>query len=36
MIVTFDIVYLKELFMTGQCSDKHHRFQPQIAKKMQK
>lgn len=36
MIVTFDKVYLKELFTTGQCSDKHHRFQPQIAKKYAK
>ncbi len=36
MIVTFEKKYLKELFETGQCSDKKHRFQPQIIKNYRK
>ena len=30
MLVTFDKEYLKELYVSGKCSDKKHRFQPQI------
>lgn len=30
MIVTFEKEYLKEMFECGRCSDKKHRFQPQI------
>lgn len=33
MIVKFEKVYLKELFETGKCSDKHHRYQPSVVKK---
>jgi len=33
MVVTFQEEYLKELYRDGQVRDKHHRFQPQIAKK---
>lgn len=33
MIVTFEEDYLKELYEEGKCHDKHHRFQPQIARK---
>lgn len=36
MIVTFEKVYLKELFEIGRCSDKKHRFQPQIVKNYRK
>ena len=36
MIVTFEKKYLKELFETVQCSDKKHRFQPQIIKNYRK
>lgn len=36
MIVTFEKKYLKELFETGRCSDKKHRFQPQIIKNYRK
>lgn len=32
MIVTFEKSYLRELFEQGSCSDKKHRFQPQIVK----
>lgn len=32
MIVTFEKTYLKELYEIGHCSDKKHRFQPQIIK----
>lgn len=32
MVVTFEEKYLKELFELGRCSDKKHRFQPQIIK----
>ncbi|CDD91550.1 uncharacterized protein BN604_00790 [Bacteroides intestinalis CAG:315] len=28
MLVTFDKEYLKELYVSGKCSDKKHRFQP--------
>lgn len=33
MIVTFVKLYLQELYVTGQSSDKKHRFQPQIVTK---
>ena len=33
MIVTFEQVYLRELYEKGQASDKKHRFQPQIVRK---
>ncbi len=32
MIVSFEEEYLRELFEKGRCSDKKHRFQPQIIK----
>ncbi|WP_291529609.1 type II toxin-antitoxin system RelE/ParE family toxin [Bacteroides sp. UBA939] len=33
MIVTFDKEYLRELYITGKCSDKKHRFQPDVIKR---
>lgn len=33
MIVKFGKDYLRDLFETGKCSDKHHRFQPSVVKK---
>lgn len=36
MVVTFEKEYLKELFEEGRCSDKKHRFQPQIIKAYKK
>lgn len=36
MIVSFAQEYLKELFVKGRCSDKKHRFQPQIVKRYQR
>lgn len=36
MQVTFNEVYLQELFEVGKCSDKKHRFQPQIIKLYQR
>lgn len=36
MVVTFDKPYLQELFENGKCSDKKHRYQPQIIKLYQK
>lgn len=36
MVVTFEEIYLKELFESGRCSDKKHRFQPQTVKRYQK
>ena len=33
MQVRFDKDYLKELYVKGKCSDKKHRFQPQIVTK---
>lgn len=33
MEVVFDKEYLQEMYCTGQCSDKKHRFQPQIVRK---
>ena len=36
MIVTFEETYLRELFEQGHCSDKKHRYQPQIIKRYQR
>lgn len=36
MTIVFEKQYLSELYEEGKCSDKHHRFQPQIVKKYQK
>jgi proteic killer suppression protein len=36
MIVTFDKAYLQELYETGKCADKKHRFQPDIVKRYKK
>ncbi len=36
MKVTFEKKYLKELFEIGRCSDKKHRFQPQIIRNYRK
>ena len=33
MIVKFGKEYLRELFEEGKCSDKHHRYQPQVVRK---
>lgn len=33
MLVTFDKEYLKELYVSGKCSDKKHRFQPDVIKR---
>lgn len=35
MIVTFDKVYLQELYEIGKTSDKKHRYQPDIVKRYQ-
>ena len=32
MVITFDKEYLKELYENGKCSDKQHRYQPEIVK----
>lgn len=34
MLVTFDKEYLKELYVSGKCSDKKHRFQPDVINDM--
>lgn len=36
MGVTFEETYLRELFERGKCSDKKHRYQPQIIKRYQR
>lgn len=36
MVITFEHLYLQELFETGRASDKKHRFQPQIVKLYQR
>jgi len=36
MIVTFNEVYLRDLFKKGSCNDKKHRFQPQVIRGYQK
>lgn len=33
MVVTFDKKYLKELYESGKCSDKKHRYQPDIVRR---
>lgn len=33
MYVKFDKEYLEELFTTGKCNDKKHRFQPEVIKR---
>ena len=33
IVVKFGKEYLKELFEEGKCSDKHHRYQPQVVRK---
>lgn len=33
MIVKFDKAYLSELYYNGKCSDKKHRYQPDIVKR---
>lgn len=33
MEITFDKEYLSDLYYKGQCTDKKHRFQPQIIRK---
>lgn len=33
MFIEFDKAYLKELYEKGRCSDKKHRFQPEVAKR---
>ena len=36
MIVKFEKQYLEQLYQTGKCGDKKHRFQPQIIKNYHK
>ncbi|MDR2970133.1 MAG: type II toxin-antitoxin system RelE/ParE family toxin [Tannerellaceae bacterium] len=36
MVVTFEKKYLEELFETGKCSDKKHRYQPDIIRRYAK
>ena len=36
MIVLFEETYLKELFENGKCSDKKHRYQPDVVKRYRK
>lgn len=36
MVVVFEELYLKELYEKGRCSDKKHRYQPQIVEKYKK
>lgn len=36
MTVNFEKDYLKELYVSGNCSDKKHRFQPDIIKRYKK
>ena len=36
MEIKFDKKYLSELYYEGKCSDKKHRFQPQVVKKYKK
>lgn len=35
MIVTFEQTYLEDLYKLGKCTDKKHRFQPDIIKRYQ-
>lgn len=36
MVVTFEEIYLRELFELGKCSDKKHRYPPMIVKRYQR
>lgn len=36
MVITFGKEYLKELYETGRCGDKKHRYQPDIVKRYRK
>ena len=36
MVVTFEEEYLKDLYEKGKCSDKKHRYQPQVINKYQR
>lgn len=36
MIVVFDKVYLRDLYESGKCPDKKHRFQPEVIRKYQR
>ena len=36
MVVTFEYEYLKDLYERGKCSDKKHRYQPQVIEKYQR
>lgn len=36
MIVTFEKEYLRKLYEDGKCSDKKHRYQPDIVRRYQK
>ena len=36
MIVTFEKIWLKELYERGRCSDKKHRYQPLIVSRYQR
>lgn len=36
MVVTFEKLYLRELFEKGKASDKKHRFQPDIVRRYQR
>ena len=36
MEITFEQTYLEELYLKGKCSDKKHRFQPQVISKYRK
>jgi len=36
MIVTFNKDYLQELYESGKCNDKKHRYQPDIVKRYRK
>lgn len=33
MIVEFEKVYLRDLYLNGRCSDKKHRYQPDIVRR---
>ena len=36
MYVTFEEIYLRELYETGKTSDKKHRYQPDIVRRYQR
>lgn len=33
MIVTFEEEYLRDIYVTGKCNDKKHRYQPDVTKR---